>query len=339
MRVSPALLAAMSVTDVRTPEDYEALIERRALEARGGSLRYRPLEPQRARRGVGSPLSRFGHIVRGSLQLTYVAERFGMEVTFPEAHSHSICVVVPLMGTVHFEPYGKQTPRGAAAGGVILCQDGPGARGITRDKTERLNLRIDSRALTRRLQAMLEQPLVAPLEFGAVQDGQQIGVRSLHRLVVMMADEMADPTSFLAQGTGVAAFEEMLIRTLLEGVRHNYTEVLARRTPAASGHAVQRAIGFMRENLRRPLTVEEIAAAAGCAPRALSKEFTKRQGRTLSTALQDFRLGAAREALLAGSAAGIVTETARQFGFSNAGRFISRYRARFGETPNQTRKS
>jgi hypothetical protein len=60
-----------------------------------------------------------------------------------------------------------------------------------------------------------------------------------------VTEELTDPYSLFAGGIGVAGFEDLLIRTLLEGTIHNYTERLA----------VRRAMEFMHDNVFQALTV------------------------------------------------------------------------------------
>jgi transcriptional regulator GlxA family with amidase domain len=127
-----------------------------------------------------------------------------------------------------------------------------------------------------------------------------------------------------------------VIRTLLEGTTHNYSERLARAPSAAPPHAVQRAAAFMRENVFQTLTVEDIAQAAGCSARALAAAFRTERGQTVTSALRDLRLEAAREAFKAGDPALTIREVAARLNFSNPGRFAAFYRERFGEMPLQT---
>ena len=111
-----------------------------------------------------------------------------------------------------------------------------------------------------------------------------------------VAEELIDPYSSFAGGVGAAAFEDFVIRTLLESATHNYTERLARAPSAATPHTVRRATAFMRENVFQPITVEDIAKATGCSARALAAAFRTQRERTVTSVLRDLRLDTAREA-------------------------------------------
>ena len=64
-----------------------------------------------------------------------------------------------------------------------------------------------------------------------------------------------------------------------------------------------------------PAAVEAIAAQAGCPARSLAATFRAHGGRTVTAALRDLRLDAARAALLGGPGRG-VAEVAAVYGFS-----------------------
>lgn len=339
MRISSDLLDALQVTEIRDAGEYEAMTKRRASASDHGSILYRLREPRRAQASPGEALSKFGNTVVGGLQLSYITDRFGTEVTFPEAHPLSLCIMTVLEGAVQYRPFGSEAASTAVSGGVQLFQVLPGAQALTTDGSERLNLWVNAQTLNSRLEAMLERKLAEPLVFAPEQGWPQGVAGSLKRLVRYVAAELADPYSFFAGGVGVGGFEELVMRTLLEGVTHNYTERLAREPSAAPPHTVQRATAFMREHLSQPITVEDIAQAAGCSARALAATFRSHRERTVTSVLRDLRLDAAREAFAAGDPALKVSDVAARLGFSNPGRFAGLYRERFGEMPLQTRSS
>ncbi len=338
MRLYPGLLDALRITTVRSVEDYEALTRRRALASDHGSTRYQLREPERAKAPSGEALSILGNTHVGGMLVSYVTDRLGTRITFPEAHPLSLCIMTLLQGSMQFSPFGSGTVRTAGPGDMLLCKVEPGVEAMTTDGSERLNLWINALTLSRRLEAMLEQPLAAPLVFAPEQAWPQGVVGSLTRLVGYVAADLADPHSLFAGGVGAAVFEELVIRTLLEGVPHNHTERLARQPGTAQPQVVQRGIEFMRAHVADPVTVEDVAQAAGCSARALAAAFRRHREQTVTSALRDLRLDAARDAF-AGDPALNVGDLAARLGFSNPGRFASQYRERFGEMPLQTRRS
>jgi transcriptional regulator GlxA family with amidase domain len=115
----------------------------------------------------------------------------------------------------------------------------------------------------------------------------------------------------------------------------------AARAPA-DGHVapavVRRASAFMDANPERPLTVAEVAAAAGVGARGLQVAFRRHVGSTPMEYLRRVRLERVhRELRAAGPGDGVtVRETARRWGFANPGRFAAEYRAVYGQPPSRT---
>jgi AraC-like DNA-binding protein len=323
MSISAALLDAMRVVEIREPRGYEDLVRRRTQATNHGSLVYRLREPRHADPASGEPLSKIGDSPIGGLMLSYVSDRFGTEITFPEAHPLSLCIMTVLGGAVHYQPVGSETATIATAGGLSLALAQPGAQVLTSDGSERLNLWVNTQSLVRRLETMLGRPLDAPLAFAPEQVWPRGAAESLRRLVRYVTEELTDPYSLFAGGIGVAGFEDLLTRTLLEGTIHNYTERLALAPSTAPPHAVRRAMEFMHDNVFQALTVEGIAQTAGCSARALAAAFRSERGQTVTSILRDLRLESAREALTAGDPALTIGELAARLNFSNPGRFAA----------------
>ncbi|GAA3455469.1 helix-turn-helix domain-containing protein [Dactylosporangium matsuzakiense] len=119
------------------------------------------------------------------------------------------------------------------------------------------------------------------------------------------------------------------------------TTMTAGRTPADGRVApavVRRAAAFMDAGAQRPLTIAEIAAAAGVGARGLQIAFRRHMGCTPMDYLRRVRLERVhRELRAAGPGDGVtVRETARRWGFANPGRFAAEYRARYGQPPSRT---
>jgi transcriptional regulator GlxA family with amidase domain len=100
--------------------------------------------------------------------------------------------------------------------------------------------------------------------------------------------------------------------------------------------ALQRAEAFMRGRLGDPLTIPEIAGAAGVSLRGLQVLYQRRLGTTPILHLRRLRLAAARTRLEDPGVGETVTAIARRFGYSNVGRFGAHYRAAYDEAPAST---
>ncbi len=93
---------------------------------------------------------------------------------------------------------------------------------------------------------------------------------------------------------------------------------------------------YIHERLCAPLTLADLARAAGVSVRGLNALCHQHRGVAPMDLLRNTRLDAARQRLLAQAEANI-TDTAFEFGFAHLGRFSAYYRRRFGELPRQTK--
>ncbi|GAB7044167.1 MULTISPECIES: AraC family transcriptional regulator [Catenuloplanes] len=112
-----------------------------------------------------------------------------------------------------------------------------------------------------------------------------------------------------------------------------------RRVPGREPTAVvRRAITFMEQHAADPLTIIDLAAAAGVGPRGLQAAFRRHLDTTPLARLRRIRLERVHQELRSADPAGGVTvrAVAHRWGFANPGRFAGQYRALFGETPAHT---
>lgn len=102
--------------------------------------------------------------------------------------------------------------------------------------------------------------------------------------------------------------------------------------------AVRRAAAFIEAHADQPLTLADIAAAAGVTGRALQFAFRRYYDNTPVGYLRQARLERAYTELRdADPAAGVtVAAVARRWGWTSPGQFTAAYRRRFGEAPNRT---
>lgn len=92
---------------------------------------------------------------------------------------------------------------------------------------------------------------------------------------------------------------------------------------------------YMKQRLAAPVSLYDLAAAAGVSTRTLNSLCHRHYGETPMNLLRNMRLDAVRERLLAQPDSNI-TSVAMEFGFGHVGRFASYYAERFGQLPRQT---
>ncbi len=110
------------------------------------------------------------------------------------------------------------------------------------------------------------------------------------------------------------------------------------RDDAMASVALSRALDLVEARVDEPLTLPELAAAAGVTPRALQQAFRRHLETTPSEYVRQVRLDRAHDDLAAGERddGTTVTDVALRWGFYHQGRFAAAYRRRFGEAPHVT---
>lgn len=101
---------------------------------------------------------------------------------------------------------------------------------------------------------------------------------------------------------------------------------------------LRRAVAHMYAHSSQPLTLAQIAAAAGISARALQGAFSRHYGCTPMTYLRKIRLEQAHRELQAAEPVhgDTVTEIARRWGFASPSRFAGAYRRKYGVHPSTT---
>jgi AraC-like DNA-binding protein len=107
--------------------------------------------------------------------------------------------------------------------------------------------------------------------------------------------------------------------------------------PASAGERhVARAEAFIVANAGEPLSVADIAAAAGTGTRSLQLAFKRHRDSTPRAFLQACRLERLYRRLWAAEPGTRVVDVALECGVTHLGRAAAAYRRRFGETPSET---
>jgi AraC-like DNA-binding protein len=100
------------------------------------------------------------------------------------------------------------------------------------------------------------------------------------------------------------------------------------------------AVEYVHEHAAEPLSVSDIAAAAGLSVRATQEAFQRHLDQTPMAYLLRARLERVRRDLVQGEPSETTVQTvARRWGFGHLGRFSAAYRNEFGEYPRATLRS
>lgn len=110
-------------------------------------------------------------------------------------------------------------------------------------------------------------------------------------------------------------------------------------SPLSARHrAVKKALSFIHENRREPITVSSLCREASVNWRTLDYAFKEYMGVSPKKYLIAIRLNGVRQALFRATPQTSVTVTANEWGFWHMGQFASDYRNFFAELPSETLK-
>lgn len=131
------------------------------------------------------------------------------------------------------------------------------------------------------------------------------------------------------------AYQQLALVKLFTRMPHNLADAFDCGTLSDAPRQLLRAEAFMRGNLSSPVSLEDVAGAAGCRPRALQRLFRTYRGDSPMGILRNYRLAAAHSAIRAGRTASIA-ELAMSLQFFNPGRFAALYKKAYGISPSST---
>ena len=271
----------------------------------------------------------------GALRLSRVTHNRAKETTYGAPGVDSFAISMVDRGTDRLILPGSDEPViGNATRGLIYSVE-PGTRATTSDLQSRLYLRLPAALLRGKLEALLDGQKVEAIAFQPALDQTQGAGATIRRMFDYLFAELEHSDTLLTNELAIRSFEENLALCLLLGLPHNYSERLGRQKAAAAPGNVRRAEAFMRANASLPLTIAEIAEAAGCSVRALQIAFQGFRGTTPMQALQQARLEQARTEMLRADRTESLARIAAEYGFSSPTRFAQSFRRKYGVYPSE----
>ena len=320
----PPALRAHGVYSTRNPAEA-ALLGRDLL----GTHRVRPAN------GIsGEFLATFHGVLIRDVTLGYLEYATSVVVDVQEL-TEDYLVIVPASGTstitnegvtVDTSPVVAAVPTPSTA--MTLSCDSDAAH---------LVVRIARQALQVHLSRLIGRTPERPLDFDLRFDISSGSASRWNFAVQMLHAELFEADSLLLQGVGQGQLEEFVMSSLLYSLHSNDTDQLASRAEPAH-RAVRRACDYIDRNLADPISIDDIAAAAGVSVRTIQNLFAQELGQTPTSYLRNERLERARSDLAdaPGGSHLTVTDVAMRWGVNHLGRFATTYRSRFGESPSQT---
>ena len=205
---------------------------------------------------------------------------------------------------------------------------------IWEEGTKQVLVQIDRTALQDYLSAQIGTQVGRPLTFTGALDLTSKPGAALRRLVLHLVAEADAGANPIGQSLMAHPFESAIMAGLLDAHCHDYRAELGRGHPTSRPRHLRLAESYIDGHLDCPLTVDDIACAAGLSSRALQLLFRQHHGTTPLAFWRDLRLAQAHTDLVQGR--GCVTDTALKWGFLHFGRFAESYRLRYDQTPRDT---
>lgn len=328
---------AEDLIEVRDPSDMDA---RSRITTRLPSdlspVRYRLRDSRKTNRSFAKPITLHSRLNLGDLHLTRIADQFGtaMDIGGPGLPRYWFGMTNAGDLQVH---QGSYVAVASGTNGLAL-RGLPGTGSLSSDESVRTNLWVEADALERALSSLVDDDPKRPITFNPVVDWSEGLAASLLGLIDYLVADLRRPGGLASNAVAAATFNELVLRTICVGLPHDRSGRVAQATGASAPACVRRAEDYMRAHADRPLRMAEVAAAAACSLRTLEVGFKEHRNTTPLGALRALRLDRTREILQRGQGVS-VGEVARQFGFTNAGRFATSYARRFGEQPSDTLRS
>lgn len=220
--------------------------------------------------------------------------------------------------------------------------NGPSAtstlHGFGRDRPL-FGLKVQRAALEAQYEVLHGRPATGALELHPYIELDRARGRQWWALARALLDEVLEESS----GPDRLLDNPMVARPLADAVLRGLLVVAtADKAPVeVSGAATLRAaVDFVRAHACEPLTVADIATAAGCSVRALQEAFQRDLATTPMAYLRRVRLAGAHADLVAADPAReTVNDVCWRWGFTHAGRFAAAYHRDYGVRPSETLRS
>lgn len=275
------------------------------------------------------------HRQLGDLSLTYA--RYGSPLVARLQQNDFFVQGIPVSGKGEVRWNRHALSVAVASGGVA---GGPGSEGTLSYDGDfsHLIVKFSPAALTRKLSAILGQPIDPPLRLTDAPDGNPLLLGGQTRLVRFLADEL-DQAEGQLPPTALAEIEQAILVTFLLGTSHNYSHWLRGKLHTVAPRQVKNAADYIEQNWDRPITIEALSHVTQISARSLFHLFKRTYGVSPMAFARRARLRRAREMLSHPAPETTVTSVGFLCGFGNPGRFAKSYFEAFGELPSDTLKA
>ncbi|MDP9096520.1 MAG: AraC family transcriptional regulator [Pseudomonadota bacterium] len=277
-----------------------------------------------------SILSRRGASGAGELDVAYIADHCAATLLITETGLPDYCLTFVRRGVLTCSGLDSPDLFNAGKGVGLIYRGLPGTALAATSDHERVAIWIPAESVRQRLVAMLGGPMQEDVTFDPLFDLDTRGGRKIRSLVSHLMGELSPDRSFSGNNLACRSFTDLLIYAMLEGVPNSYSKRLDPHSASPVPGIIRRAEEYIRSHSEQPITLTDLAAAAGCSVRNLQIGFRRFRDTTPANAILLARLESLRQGIVRGRVNGTVTEIAYQYGFTNPGRLTALCKAAFG---------
>jgi AraC-like DNA-binding protein len=198
-----------------------------------------------------------------------------------------------------------------------------------------VTLMFEVEVVSRVLSEMFDGTKLSKLNLAPLLDLSTCAGVTFNLLAQTIASGMLDAQLFERSPLAMSLLVEAALRLIFEHVPHRLSFRLNRDQLQVTPRHVRQAVDFMHANMHQPLTVIDVAEAAGASVRSLQAGFRRFKDTTPAAYLRRIRLEAAHAELSLSENRLPVREVALKWGFTQMGRFAAQYHARFGHYPSE----
>lgn len=290
-----------------------------AFVARPGDTRNRCEQPVYVRAAA------CGHVAVSTFQ-------FGRSVEIiPQGLAGAVLVTTAISGRA-----GLASNRGifgAECGATFVSQEEDSPVFLYDSDTEVLKLRFERSRFEKFGAKLHDHAPNGGLRFDYRMASSEANNRWTSLLRFMVATLNATPSAM-----ELASMEELLMMTLLSVQPSNYHVDHAGPVGKVSPRQFRQAIEYIQQHLEEDIRLSDIAEAASCSIRSLTRAFHLASDTTPMQYLHRLRLQRVRAELAqARLREKTIADIAYHWGFRHLGEFNRKYRETFGETPSETR--
>ena len=179
---------------------------------------------------------------------------------------------------------------------------------------------------------LLNRPIDSPIRFELTPFSRPLELAWQQAIQTIQLVQSAD---LIRSSGALQRFEEFLAALVLESHPHNYSEYLKKERTSADPRIVREAERLMK-SAGQNITMSEVAKELRISLRSLELGFRDARKMTPTQVYRQFRLQAARDALLNPTDSTTVTSVAVACGFLHLARFSNYYQSMFNEPPSRT---